>query len=157
MADLEFKKPSKFHNDNEIAKTDIEKSRAEFGIAKQDTWCMHDYLFTVIRNGLTHYLQSSISWPGTEEFPEPEDWNNELKKIIFKIDWLLSSDDFSTDIFVYWYPERFSTNFEEWINRPRTEDDARYHEVSDAFYERKQQIYEEVMAWLTKWWYSLWD
>ena len=55
--------------------------RSKYGVGHRDAWSLGDYLMVVIANGLRTLARDEHGWPGTEEFPTIEVWENKLVEI----------------------------------------------------------------------------
>jgi len=68
--------------------------RATRGFADCDVWNMDNWLLDVIPGALKQLADNHYGWPGTEQFPEPEDWTQYLKDMAQKFYSAKEDNDF---------------------------------------------------------------
>lgn len=54
------------------------------GYADCDVWGMNNWLLDVISGALDHLAENHCGYPGTEQFPEDEEWTTYLKDMALK-------------------------------------------------------------------------
>ena len=55
--------------------------RATRGYADCDIWNMESWLLDLLHDSLNHLADHHWGWPGTEQFPNDEDWEKYLKEM----------------------------------------------------------------------------
>lgn len=157
--------PSRFHRKGPkgiIDKLAIGKERAKYGISQADIICLSDYLGTVLVNGLRLLAEYEHGWPGTEEFPTPEIWENKLLEIADKLEQACTTDkqieivygeiDWSND-----EPAGLEED-EDWLEKSTsTPAFKEYSRRTDEIQNLAEKNLKEAMEWITKNWWSLWD
>lgn len=141
----------------------VSKERAMHGVSRSDVWGFDDYLATVIINGLQILREDSHGWPDGEEFPTPEDWDLALADIIMRLKQASTRWEQHNKIHdeILWTPEdEMPAGLEElndWFNREPTPEWEEYRRRCNEVDDLAQENIEYVMAWLSKWWFALWD
>ena len=83
--------------------------RATRGYCDYDIWDFSSYLLDIMSGGLNHLADNHYGWPGTEQFPEPEDWTKYLKDMAQKFYSAKEDNDFypapAHDKWWKWYEE----------------------------------------------------
>lgn len=141
----------------------IGKERGFYGVSRTDTWSLHDYLAEVIANGIQFLREENHGWPSCEEYPNPEDWDAALLDIIMRLKQVSTVPEQHNKIYdeILWGPEDAAPagleDLEAWLNRPNTPEQDEYRRRCDEVDNVAQENIEFVMAWLSKWWFALWD
>lgn len=141
----------------------VSRERAEYGVSRSDAWGLDDYLAEVIINGLQILREDGHGWPSGEEYPNPEDWDVALLDIIMRLRQASTRWEEHHKIYdeIPWTKEDLPPEdvelFEDWINRPSTPEQLEYSRRCREVDDLAQENIEYVMAWLSKWWFALWD
>lgn len=141
----------------------VSKERAMYGVSRSDVWGLDDYLAQVIINGLQILREDSHGWPSGEEYPNPEDWDAALVDVIMRLKQASTRFEQHAKIYdeILWKPEDAPPagveGLEEWLNRPSSPEQKEYSRRCKEVDDLAQENIEYVMAWLSKWWFALWD
>lgn len=137
--------------------------RGDYGVARTDVWCLHDYLAEVTINGLQILREDGHGWPSCEEYPEPEDWDMALADIIMRLKQASTRDEQHDKIYdeILWKPEDTDPagmeELENWLNKPPTPEFKEYSRRCREVDDLAEENIKYVMKWLGKWWFALWD
>lgn len=164
---MELNKPPKFHRNGIkglIDKLAIGKERAEYGVARVDTWAFYDYAAVVLANGLRILAQDSNGWPGTEEYPTAESWTAKLNEIADKLIQAATTDEQIDLVFneIEWGQEDFRPtgleDFSDWFKKETsTPAFKEYSRRSDEIRDLAEKNLKEALDWMVANWWSLWD
>jgi len=161
---MELIEPGKFYGEGPekaAREKEIDEQRAKYGIAKADIICLHDYLGVVIANGLRMLAEYEHGWPGTEEFPTPEDWEESLINVAEKLEQASTRDEQIAKMHdeIDWEEGELDIpeDFNEWLNGPKTPAWEEYSRRSDEIETTAEKNAKEALEWLSKYWFALWD
>ena len=121
--------------------------RAKNGWAADDTWDAGRYLARVTAGMLEHLVTNSYGWPGTDEFPEFEDWTAALAENAAKLRAFSARDD-GVEL-AQWH--RLLT-----AGAPQAEIDAAFDAIQVAE-TAAMACGEEAMNWVAAHLADLWD
>lgn len=167
---MDLIEPARFHRPGPkgiIDQLAIGAERAKYGVANVDTWCFHDYAGIVLANGLRVLANESHGWPGTEEYPTFESWQDKLNEMADKLI-QASTTDRQIDIMynkIEWSAEDLKPagledleDFNDWLNK-ETKSPAfqEYSRRTDEIRNLAEKNIKEVFEWLSKNWWGLWD
>ena len=126
---MDLIEPNRFHRDGIRGAIDqliIGAERAKHGVAREDCWSFHDYAGIVLANGLRILAEDSHGWPGTEEYPTFESWQDKLNEMADKLI-QASTTDRQIDIMyneINWSEEELKPagledveDFNEWLDK----------------------------------------
>lgn len=162
-----FTHPWKWFKDLWIAVKNLHH-RAYFGWCWSDLWNTDTYIGQLLPNMLEELAERSHGWPQSEEHPNFEDWQLELRVLakllnILNIDVLLEQDKFEEAFNEYRagvpiYPLRNLTFYNEYV---LTEDECKRIDEAPTKYERlaieDEILRVKVFCRLGKIFRSLWD
>ena len=128
--------------------------RAVQGYCHSDLWDFDHYLLTVFTNGLKDLANDTIAYPGTEEFPTPESWENYLKEmaqLFYQAD--ESNNYYPTPKFDEWYKESLNKNIDELLK-----DDGRkeIYEESKENNIKREEDFKKAWEMMGKVFFHLW-
>ena len=161
---MELIEPYKFYGEGPektAREKEIDEQRAQYGIAKADIISLHDYLGIVIANGLRMLAEYEHGWPGTEEFPTAEIWENKLREIADKLEQASSRDEQISKMHdeIDWKEEDHfpAEDINKWLNEPKSPAWKEYSRRSDEIETTAENNAKEALEWLSKYWFALWD
>lgn len=164
---MDLVEPNRFHRGGIKGTIDqlvIGAERAKHGVSRVDGWSFHDYAGIVLANGLRILAEDSHGWPGTEEYPTFESWQNKLNEMADKLI-QASTTDRQIDIMyneIEWSAEDLKPagleDFNDWLNREtRSPAFQEYSRRTDEINDLAEKNIKEVFEWLSKNWWGLWD
>ena len=88
--------------------------RVTRGFCDTDVWDLDSHLTEYLAQTIEYLAKTSISYPGTKEFPTPESWTNYLMEIVNKLKYAVS--DVPNEYEEAWLKTWNSKSFEEVLN-----------------------------------------
>lgn len=133
--------------------------RATRGFADKDVWNLDTYLTELIADSVEQLADIQHGWPGTDEFPTPESWDEYLRKAVSLLRYSLGE-----------LPNKYEKEWmDTWINdedmlRHITDPTDSDKEITKKFLDVEQEnelkqrdAQNEGLRMLFAVWNSLWD
>lgn len=135
--------------------------RIRKGYCEWDLWDFDHYLETVLINGLKEFCVETQGYPGNNEFPTFESWENYIKEIITLLEH--SQEDDENGYYVNEYLEEFEKLPWDLFNNKLPEYTPEEKEIRNKFFEREKEIAalrnedrDKALQMLTHIWGHLW-
>lgn len=136
-------------------------SRIRKGYCEWDLWDFDHYLEEVLINGLKEFCDGTDGYPGNDEFPTFESWENYLKEIITLLE--RSQEDNENGYYVNDYLEDFENLPRDLFDNKRPEYTPEQEETRRKFFDKEKEIAElrkadkdKALQMLAHVWGSLW-
>lgn len=137
--------------------------RAVNGYADCDVWNLDYFLSNLMASSIYKLADITHGWPGTEDFPEFEDWVNYLNDVAMKLYQSNDDNDFYKNPYEDEFMESFSWNeFKDdegniYIESNHNDIRNKYitEEKNIAF--KREQDFAEAWSMLGDYFHNLWD
>lgn len=146
--------------DDNIARKEKELSeRLTYGIATTDAWNLNSHLIALLANGLEVLRALGHSFPArfSGQVRGAERWNNELERIQRLCVWIYDYEEHESALYEYYFPDDSGIEASDDANDKANEDRKEFHLASEALAQRRQQLLDIVLEWLSANFFDLWD
>ena len=115
--------------------------RVTRGFCDFDVWDFDTYLSQMMADGIEHLAKTSHSYPGNEEFPTPESWEEYLMKIVALLRYSLN-DELPNEYREAWEKTWENKDICDAINNKSPEDEV----ITKAFLDVEMQNENKKIA-----------
>ena len=133
--------------------------RVTRGFCDYDYWDLDTYLSELLAQSIKMLADKTHGYPGTEEFPTYESWQQYLYKIVDLLRYSLN-DDMPNEFEEAWRKTWEDKDILDVINHPTPEDKEITHKYLDKEYENEllqKKAQDEALDMIKHVYNSLWD
>lgn len=129
------------------------------GYCDYDVWDLDTHLTEYLAQTIEHLAKTTHSYPGNEEFPTYEDWENYLMEIVNKLKYSLS--ELPNEYEEAWLKTLENKDFNQMFNGEKTPEEK---EITNKFLDieyindnKKREIQNEALQMIYHIYNHLWD